>query len=156
MTTPKKLPSDDVLRLLVAEGLTRAEMLQRYEVHRTTLGNKLIELGLAEAVARTPGQRRQFSVDAVTQLLRKGMSYSDIDRQYGRTIGSAWCFCRANALIPEIPDLEIRDDKIIVGITATATDKSGSARTVRMAISLPPVSMFVAERLQPSPAKDAR
>ncbi|MGR9441647.1 hypothetical protein [Rhizobium leguminosarum] len=156
MTKPKKLPSDEVLRLLVAEGLTRAQILQRYEVHRTTLGNKLIALGLAEAVARVPGERREFTVEAVSQHLKSGMSYSDIDRHYDRSIGSAWCFCRSRGLIPEIPDTEIREDKVIVGITTTATDKSGSARTVRMAISLPPVSMHVAERLQPSEAMGAR
>lgn len=74
MTKPKKLPSDEVLRLLVAEGLTRAQILQRYEVHRTTLGNKLIALGLAEAAAKAPGERREFTVEAVSQHLKNGMS----------------------------------------------------------------------------------
>lgn len=148
MTKPKKLPSDEVLRQLVAEGLTRAQILQRYKVHRTTLGEKLAELGLLATVAMEPGQRRPFSVEEVKQLLRSGMSYSDIDRHYGRTVGCAWCFCRTHGLIPEIPDTEIREDKIVIGLTATATDKSGAARTVRIAVSLPPISMFAAERRQ--------
>jgi hypothetical protein len=150
MTKPKKLPDDETLRQLVAEGLTRSEIVKRYQVHRTTLGEKLTELGLIDAVAPEPGQRRPFTVEAVAQFLRSGMSYSDIDRHYGRTVGCAWVFCRSHGLIPEIPDIEIREDKIVVGITATATDKSGAARTTRMAISLPPISMFAAARLQPS------
>ncbi|MBB3297850.1 MULTISPECIES: hypothetical protein [unclassified Rhizobium] len=153
MTKPRKLPDDETLRQLVAEGLTRAAIAMRYKVHRTTLSQKLIELGLADAVALEAGERRSFTVQAVTQMLRNGMSYSEIDRHYNRTIGCAWCFCRSHGLIPEIPDLEIRDEKIIIGITATATDKSGSARTVRMAISLPPISMFAAARLQRSEAR---
>ncbi|AID18374.1 hypothetical protein PPF1_61 [Rhizobium phage vB_RleM_PPF1] len=156
MTKPKKLPDDETLRRLVAEGVTRSEIVKRYQVHRTTLGEKLTELGLIDVVAPEPGQRRPFSVEEVTQLLRSGMSYSDIDRHYGRTVGCAWVFCRSHALIPEIPDLEIRDEKVIIGITATATDKSGAARTIRMAISLPPISMFVAARLQGGEAMGAR
>lgn len=148
MTKSKKLPDDETLRQLVAEGLTRAQIVQRYKVHRTTLGEKLAELGLLDAVALEPGKRKPFEVEAVRQLLRSGMSYSDIDRHYGRTVGCAWCFCRTHGLIPEIPDTDIRDDKIVIGITATVTDKSGAARTVRAAISLPPISMFAAERQQ--------
>ncbi|MBY2911397.1 hypothetical protein [Rhizobium leguminosarum] len=156
MTKPKKLPDDETLRRLIAEGVTRSEIVKRYQVHRTTLGEKLTELGLIDAVAPEPGQRKPFTVEAVAQFLRSGMSYSEIDRHYGRTVGCAWVFCRSHGLIPEIPDTEIRDDKIIVGITATATDKSGAARTTRMAISLPPISMFVAARMQPSPEGDGR
>lgn len=150
MTKPKKLPSDEVLRQLVAEGMTRAQILKRYDVHRTTLGEKLAELGLLDVIALEPGQRRPFEIEEVTQLLRSGMSYSDIDRHYGRTVGCAWVYCRTHNLIPEIPDLDIRDDKIVIGITATATDKSGAARSVRMAISLPSISMYAAEKLKPS------
>ncbi|OWV67902.1 hypothetical protein ATY76_13305 [Rhizobium sp. R339] len=147
MTKPRKLPSDEVLRQLIESGLTRAQIAERYQVHRSTLQQKLADLGLAQA-AQEPGQRRPFQVEEVRNLLRAGMSFSDIDRHYGRTVGCAWCFCRSRGLIPEIPDTDIRDDKIVIGITATATDKSGSARTVRMAISLPPISMFAAARLQ--------
>lgn len=148
MTKPKKLPDDETLRRLVAEGLTRSQIVKQYQVHRTTLGEKLTELGLIDAVAPEPGQRKPFALEEVTQFLRSGMSYSDIDRHYGRTVGCAWVFCRSHGLIPEIPDTEIRDDKIIGGITATATDRSGAARTTRMAISLPPISMFIAARLE--------
>lgn len=148
MTKPKKLPSDETLRRLVADGLTRAQILQRYGVHRTTLGEKLAELGLLNIVASERGKVRPFAVEEVSQLLRSGMTYSDIDRHYGRTVGCAWVFCRTHGLIPEIPDTDIREDKIVIGITATTTDKSGATRTVRAAISLPPISMFAAARQQ--------
>ncbi|MBB4574434.1 hypothetical protein [Rhizobium lentis] len=156
MTKPRKLPNDDVLRQLVAEGLTRAEIAARYQVHRTTLSQKLADLGLADATAKEAGERRPFQVEEVRQLLRSGMSFSDIDRHYGRTVGCAWCFCRTHNLIPEIPDLDIREDKIVIGINATATDRSGAARTVRMAISLPPISMFAAARQQRGETMGAR
>ncbi|TBA80294.1 helix-turn-helix domain-containing protein [Rhizobium ruizarguesonis] len=155
MTKPKKLPSDETLRQLLAEGLTRAEIAARYQVHRTTLSQKLADLGLADATAQEV-QRRPFQVEDVRQLLRSGMSFSDIDRHYGRAVGCAWCFCRTHNLIPEIPDLDIREDKIIIGINATATDRSGAARSVRLAISLPPISMFAAARQQRSEARFGR
>ncbi|RUM06775.1 hypothetical protein [Rhizobium chutanense] len=156
MTKPKKLPDDETLRRLVAEGVTRSEIVKRYQVHRTTLREKLTELRLINVVASEPSQRKPFSLEEVTELLRSGMSYSDIDRYYGRAAGCAWVYCRSHNLIPEIPDLDIREDKIIIGVTASATDKSGAARTVRMAISLPPISMFAAARLQRSEARIGR